>query len=112
VVRFLWLDTKKRSRRSPPMRTETQDYLKSPYFPDEMNLWLLEGSYHVCGAPMHIKSGDDIAFCWECACDEMTAREGRELLSRAKAKYADTCTEQKTATMEDMRGIFGSGNPL
>lgn len=55
---------------------------KSAVLIDELGLWQTDVKCPDCGAPLHYKPNQDIAFCWQCAVNHETARRGRDLLLR------------------------------
>ena len=57
---------------------------KSEIYVNELNLWQVDAKCPDCGVPLHIASGQDVAFCWECTVSKENARRARFQMERIK----------------------------
>jgi hypothetical protein len=81
---------------------------KSSFFPDAFNWWEMPQSCGRCRLPLHMASGQDVAFCPNCAIDAKNAYNGRAMLALAKAKDL----QSRIANVNYPGGAFFSGMPL
>lgn len=89
---------------------------KSRFYPNEFNWWELDQSCEKCKMPMHMASGQDLAFCPNCAADRENARRGRAMLALAKArdlrKRLDAMDEHRNSGEDGPQGCLQIGMPL
>jgi hypothetical protein len=81
---------------------------KSNFFPDQYNWYQLEEACPACALPLHMASGQEVAFCPNCAIDVKNAYNGRCMLALAKARDL----QQRLWNGEAPGGAFGAGQPL
>ncbi len=81
---------------------------KSEFFPNEFNWWELPQDCEKCKLPLHVASGQEVAFCPNCAIDTRNAYQGRTMLALAKAKDLQKCLADES----NPGGAFFSGMPL
>jgi hypothetical protein len=77
---------------------------KSHFYPDEFNWWELAESCGDCRQPLHMASGQNIAFCPNCAIDNENAKNGRATLDALIAKM------RLRKDDEHRRRIIGDGD--
>ena len=117
----------RQSFRLPPMpRTRSErrvnavmdESIKSRHYPDTFNWWELEEQCSKCTQPLHMASGQDVAFCPNCLIDQKNAFNGRTALAVAKARELKErllLEEEKKLRGDDddgPRGAFRSGMTL
>ena len=94
---------------------------KSNFFPDDKNWWQMPQDCEKCHLPMHMASGQDVAFCPNCAIDMKNAYNGRAMLALAKARDLQQrlikAEEDKLRVKDEdddgpAGGAFGSGMAL
>ena len=92
---------------------------KSRYYPDQFNWWELPESCDRCRQQLHMKSGQEVPFCPNCAIDIRNAKRGREDLAAAKARLTlqHLIVEKKRRSPNDdddsgPNGVFILGMPL
>src|SRR5579872_2035182 len=100
-----------------PMQSVTAMEEKSRYYPDYLNLWELPESCPDCTEPLHMASGQDIAFCPNCAIDKQNAVKGRHVLmnlrERCMQEEAQKILKRQRGELDDqLRGPFKFGMPL